>query len=115
MRPRPVAAVLLSEWPDRTPAMFAPRLMLLTRQPFRSHSRHQEWSESRRRSPARVVSLARARTQSRAIPAAPNLLNQNDRPRCAWQWTALAKLAVEPLQRRSAALPSSGAARLNAI
>jgi len=47
----------------------------LTRQPFRSHSGHQEWRESRHRSPARVVPLGRARTQSRAIPAAPNWLN----------------------------------------
>jgi hypothetical protein len=90
-------------------------VILLTRQVCRSHSGLQAGPESRRRSQRMVIPLARARTQSRALLEAPNILNFNDRPQCGFRQTALSKLAVGVLQRRFAALLPKATLRLNAI
>jgi len=88
----------------------------LTRQSYRSHSGLQEWLESGRRSPGRMIPVATATTPSEAISGAPDLLTLKDRPGCASRQTALSKLAVAPpLQRRLAALLSGCTARLHAI
>jgi len=91
------------------------RGLLLTRQVCRSHSGLQAGSESRRRSQRMVIPLASARTQSRTLLEAPNILISNDRPQCGFRQTALSKLALGVLQRRFAALLPKATLRLNAI